>query len=102
MGECNDSGMETCCPPTGLRPWHDDRQTTTSTGLTMRLAPDRAYPIGNALHVRCVTGNVWISQEGNPNDIVLAPGEQFVPARAGKVVIQALSNDAAVRLASAR
>src|SRR4051812_17106886 len=98
MAGCNDSSMETFYPSTGLRRWRDAREPASSEGAAVCLAANRAYPLDPAVCVRCVRGNIWVTQEGDARDIVLAPGEQFVPARRGKVVIQALSHDAAVRL----
>jgi hypothetical protein len=44
--------------------------------------------------VRCITGTLWLTQEGNPADVVLGAGERFVAARRGKIVVQALSDAA--------
>ena len=48
--------------------------------------------------IECVAGGLWITQAGDERDIVLRAGQTFVPAREGRVVVQALC-DARVRLA---
>ena len=89
--------METCCPTPARLPWHDGRHAS-GAGTTTRLDAGRAYPVRAAARIRCLAGDVWITQEGNPRDIVLARGGEFVPARRGKIVVQALSDDAAIRV----
>ena len=41
-------------------------------------------------------GILWVTQEGDPQDYVLSPGERFVANRHGMVVVEALT-DAAMR-----
>ena len=43
------------------------------------------------LRIQCLRGELWITQAGSADDIVLLTGESFVPAPRGRVVIQALS-----------
>lgn len=43
------------------------------------------------LRIRCVRGELWITQAGSADDIVLLTGQTFAPAPKGRVVIQALS-----------
>jgi hypothetical protein len=43
-----------------------------------------------AVRVESVSGLLWVSQEGRPDDVILAPGESFVARGHGKVVVQAL------------
>jgi hypothetical protein len=49
------------------------------------------------LRIRCARGQLWITQAGSADDVVLLPGETFAPAPRGRVVIQALT-DARVHL----
>ena len=88
--------METCCP-TRL-PWLDGHKTAPPVGESLRLAAGRAYRIRAGGRVRCVVGNVWVTQEGDVRDIVLSGGEEFTPAARGKVIVQALGDHAVVRL----
>ena len=41
-------------------------------------------------------GILWVTQEGDPQDYVLSPGERFIANRHGSVVVEALT-DAAMR-----
>lgn len=41
--------------------------------------------------VRCLRGDVWITQDRDTADHVLKPGESFRVERAGTTVIQAMS-----------
>src|SRR3972149_1322912 len=50
------------------------------------------------LSVVCKEGMVWITQEGDLKDYVLAPGQRFVVARRGSVVVGACT-DARLRVA---
>lgn len=40
----------------------------------------------------CVTGIVWITQEGDVEDHVLEQGDEFQPSRRGRIVIWALTD----------
>ena len=46
--------------------------------------------VGVTLHV--LAGTLWITQERDPEDVVLEPGQTFVLARQGQTVISALKN----------
>jgi hypothetical protein len=48
--------------------------------------------------IRCERGQLWVTQAGDAQDVVLLTGETFVPAAKGRVVVQALT-DARVRIA---
>ncbi len=50
------------------------------------------------LSIACLEGILWITQEGDPRDYVLEPGQRFVIARRGSVVIEACA-DARLRVA---
>lgn len=39
--------------------------------------------------IECVSGSLWITQDRDPRDIVLGPGEEFTLDQDGKAVIQA-------------
>ena len=45
---------------------------------------------GKGLEVRCLGGNVWITQAGDREDIVLHGGESFVLDRQGLALVTAL------------
>jgi hypothetical protein len=43
-------------------------------------------------------GSVWITEQGNPRDVVLRPGQSFTLARSGLALVEAFS-DASISLA---
>jgi hypothetical protein len=43
-----------------------------------------------ALTIRCVVGQVWVTQAGHAEDIVLLPGDAHTLAPRGRAVVQAL------------
>lgn len=47
-------------------------------------------PAGEALVVRCESGVVWVTQEGDERDVVIHAGEEFVSAPEGRIAVQAL------------
>lgn len=49
--------------------------------------------------VTCLEGTVWITQAGDPRDIVLAAGDEFAVNRRGSVLLQAM-REARVRVTS--
>lgn len=51
--------------------------------------------------VRCLRGDLWITQDGDQRDIVLRAGESFTLDRRGPAMVWALS-DASVELLPAR
>jgi hypothetical protein len=51
---------------------------------------------GKGLEVRCLGGNVWITQAGDHEDIVLHGGESFVLDRQGLALVTALLGSAMV------
>ncbi len=48
------------------------------------------HPVGR--RVECVTGSLWITQDGDLRDIVLAAGESFVFDHKGDALISALDD----------
>ena len=44
--------------------------------------------------LRCLSGEVWITQPGDFVDHMVAAGREFVITRPGRVVIQALTQEA--------
>jgi hypothetical protein len=44
---------------------------------------------GTSIHSRL--GTVWITEEGEPRDFVVGPGEAFLVTRAGRTLVQAMA-----------
>lgn len=66
-------------------------RTSTRTHRGMLKLSDR---IGD--RVDCLDGSVWITQEGDPRDVVLDAGQSFTLDRGGTVIVCALSHGAQV------
>lgn len=68
-------------------------------GETIALRPDHHLHIrrGAGWTVRATQGTVWLTQDGDPRDIVLQPGDSFVLDRDGDALLTAL-DDTAIRL----
>jgi hypothetical protein len=45
---------------------------------------------GQGARVRCLSGNLWITEDHSSSDTILAPGESFTIRRAGLTLIMAL------------
>ena len=57
---------------------------------------------GAGNEIVCHSGSVWLTQEGDPRDIVLGAGETFVLERRGQALVQALEQSALSFARSAR
>ncbi len=45
---------------------------------------------GFGVEVQCLSGTVWLTREGDPDDHVLSSGETFVSGRSGRLALMAL------------
>ena len=45
---------------------------------------------GKARRISCVSGRLWVTVPGKPDDVLLAAGEELTVKGRGKVVIEAL------------
>jgi hypothetical protein len=73
----------------------------TWTGRSIALRKGEVWPITSSLRglaIECRQGILWVTQEGDPKDYILEPGQRFVVARRGSVVVEACS-DARLRVA---
>ena len=41
--------------------------------------------------IRCLSGTLWVTQEGDPRDHILAAGDEFLIEAPGAVVVQAFT-----------
>ena len=48
--------------------------------------------------VECLSGSIWITEDGDPRDNVLAPGEAYVLERRGDALLSALADSRYVLL----
>ncbi len=57
------------------------------------LAKSQAVTLTDAKgsQIRCLSGGLWITQDRDPRDIVLAPGESFTLDRVGPAIVWALA-----------
>ena len=61
---------------------------TLDKGRIRRIHETR--PFGH--RIECLSGSLWITQDGDSRDIVLAPGDSFSFDRAGDALISALDD----------
>lgn len=52
----------------------------------------RRVPAALGRRVECLSGSLWITQDGDARDIVLAPGESFEFDHTGDALISALAD----------
>lgn len=70
----------------------------TPPATAVRLPARFIWPApANVRAIRCVAGLIWITQEGDPRDHVLAAGQSFMSDRSGKIVVQAM-DDSTIRV----
>ena len=55
---------------------------------------------GNAT-VRCVRGSLWITQDGNPQDLVIQPGEVFTADSNAALLVYALQDNSLLAIRGA-
>ena len=60
--------------------------------ITLRHGEAHRIEAGKGLLVQCLTGTLWLTQEGDPRDIVLKPGEEATIERDGLSLVSALSD----------
>src|SRR3954465_12182163 len=72
---------------------------TPPTG-SIRLEERQVFDIHNGvgLSVRCVSGAVWITQDGDRDDRIIKPGQTFVLDRKGLTLVSAPIGPATVRV----
>ena len=60
--------------------------------VVIELEPHSVLPVREARGARlqCIDGAVWITEEGNPHDVVLEHGEAHALADDGRTVVQAM------------
>lgn len=64
------------------------RALTLQAKALWRIEPEEP----SAVAIRCVQGTVWITVTGEPEDIILQPGETWARPSGGLTVIEALTD----------
>jgi len=67
----------------------------------VRLGPNQTLKVvdGAGSTVSALEGSVWITEENQPTDIVLAPGDSYRLRQRGVALVNSLGGSAAVALA---
>ena len=67
----------------------------------VRLGPNQTLKVvdGAGSTVSVIEGSVWITEENQPNDIVLTPGASYRLRKRGVALVNSLGGSAAVSLA---
>lgn len=62
------------------------------TAPTLSLAEGQVLTLDDAAGTRVLSnaGTVWVTEENDPRDHIVGPGEALILARGGRTVIQAL------------
>jgi hypothetical protein len=68
---------------------------------TVRLGPNQTLKVVDAAGstVSAIEGSVWITEENQPNDIVLTPGDSYRLRKPGVALVNSLGGIAAVSFA---
>lgn len=67
------------------------RFVSRDSEVEVHLRPDQVLTLSGdrrGWSVVCEAGTLWITQDGDPKDHAIGPGEQFRVSRSGVVVIQ--------------
>ena len=84
-------GRDAACRWEPPRP--GDRALPTADAISLRDGEVWTHqPHGTPLRIRCTSGIVWVTQEGDAGDVVLRRGETVVTRTRGKVAVQALTD----------
>ena len=67
----------------------------------VRLGPNQTLKVvdGKGSTVSAIEGSVWITEENQPNDIVLAAGDSYRFRQSGVALVNSLGGSAAVSFA---
>lgn len=74
----------------------------TQTRVNLPAGALRTIPASRSARVRCETGTLWITVDGDTRDIVLTAGEEFSRTEAGPLAIFGLDDASYVATVAAR
>lgn len=60
--------------------------------ISLRHGDAHRIDAGKGLWVQCLTGTLWLTQDNDPRDIVLEPGDGATIERDGLSIVSALSD----------
>lgn len=60
--------------------------------ITLHHAETHRIEAGKGLRVQCLTGTLWLTQDGDPRDIVLEAGDGATIEHDGLSIVSALSD----------
>ncbi|AIE83663.1 DUF2917 domain-containing protein [Fimbriimonas ginsengisoli] len=66
-----------------------EQESSVSLNLDKGALIDLQPPM-NGVKIQVESGSLWVTQEGDASDHVIGPGESFVTAGRGLIVVQAL------------
>jgi len=75
-----------------IRARNDDMPWGRKEDEVLQLARDRMFALRDAQgsRVQCLSGLLWVTEDQRVTDLVLKPGESFVVAHQGLVLVMAL------------
>jgi hypothetical protein len=91
-------GSSAACLEDSLSACKESPMTIRPSPASFCLAALHSLMLDDALgaSIRCTRGSLWITQHGDPRDVVLAPGERFTIDRGGVAVVTPLADSALV------
>ena len=65
-----------------------------NTRFVVELERGDVLPLERAsgVHLICLEGSLWVTEEGTPTDVVLGPGQAYAVEAAGRTLVQAMGH----------